>query len=111
MPFTIRHLGQTEYGLWMLVASLTYYFQLLDLGYGSSVVKQITEADAQGDPVRVNRILSTFVIVYGVIGIAAAPAIVARERRRGGGRSTAPAGCQTTRYLETLKLSTCTSSR
>ena len=23
MPFTIRHLGQAEYGLWMLVASLT----------------------------------------------------------------------------------------
>ena len=72
MPFTVRHLGQTEYGLWMLVASLTYYFQLLDLGYGSSVVKQVTEADAQGDPQRVNRILSTFVIVYGAIGIAAA---------------------------------------
>ena len=32
MPFTIRHLGQTEYGLWMMVASLTYYFQLLTSG-------------------------------------------------------------------------------
>ena len=32
MPFTVRHLGTADYGLWMLVASLTYYFQLLDLG-------------------------------------------------------------------------------
>jgi O-antigen/teichoic acid export membrane protein len=77
MPFTIRHLGQTEYGLWMMVASLTYYFQLLDLGYGSSVVKQVTEADARGDVSRVNRILSTFVVVYGVLGAVAALGIVA----------------------------------
>ena len=35
MPFTVRHLGAADYGLWMLVASLTYYLQLLDLGYGS----------------------------------------------------------------------------
>ena len=24
MPFTVRHLGIAEYGLWMLVASMTY---------------------------------------------------------------------------------------
>src|SRR5262245_28321671 len=29
MPFTVGHLGKTEYGLWMLVASMTAYFQLL----------------------------------------------------------------------------------
>src|SRR6266850_5095296 len=37
MPFTVRHLGQTDYGLWMLVASMTTYFQLLDLGYGNGI--------------------------------------------------------------------------
>lgn len=77
MPFTIRHLGQTEYGLWTMVASLTYYFQLLDLGYGSSVVKQVTEADAHGDTDRVNRILSTFLVVYGAIGLVAALGVAA----------------------------------
>ena len=34
MPFTMRHLGIAEYGLWMLAASMTAYLQLLDLGYG-----------------------------------------------------------------------------
>jgi len=24
MPFTVQHLGQAQYGLWMLVASVTY---------------------------------------------------------------------------------------
>lgn len=68
MPFTVRHLGTSDYGLWMLVASMTYYFQLLDLGYGSGVVRQVTEADARQDTAGVNRILSTFVVVYSAIG-------------------------------------------
>ena len=72
MPFTVRHLGAADYGLWMLVASLTYYLQLLDLGYGSGLVRQVTDADAHNDVERVNRILSTFVGVYAAIGVAAA---------------------------------------
>jgi len=71
MPFTVRHLGASEYGLWMLVASLTYYFQLLDLGYGSGLVRHVAEADATGNVDGVNRILSTFVVVYAALGLAA----------------------------------------
>jgi O-antigen/teichoic acid export membrane protein len=77
MPFTLRHLGAAEYGLWMLVASMTYYFQLLDLGYGSGVVRHIAEADARHDLDRVNRIVSTFVIVYAGLGMAAAVGVAA----------------------------------
>lgn len=75
LPFTLRHLGAAEYGLWMLVASMTYYFQLLDLGYGSGVVRHIAEADAHHDLDRVNRIASTFVIVYAGLGVAAAAGV------------------------------------
>ena len=77
MPFTIRHLGTSEYGLWMLVASLTYYFQLLDLGYGSGLVRHVADADARGDVDGVNRILSTFVVVYSGLGVAAAIGTIA----------------------------------
>src|SRR5207253_3857387 len=77
MPFTIRHLGTSEYGLWMLVASMTYYFQLLDLGYGSGLVRHVADADARQDVDLVNRILSTFVVVYSGLGIAAAAGVAA----------------------------------
>src|SRR4051812_32165687 len=60
MPFTLRHLGTSEYGLWMLVASMTYYFQLLDLGYGNGLVRHLSEADARHDVHRANQIVSTF---------------------------------------------------
>lgn len=77
MPFTVRHLGQTQYGLWMLVASLTTYFQLLDLGYGNGVVRHLVDADRRGDMTEVNCIASTFVCVYSAIGVVAAVAIAA----------------------------------
>ncbi len=77
MPFTVHHLGQAEYGLWMLVGSMTYYFQLLDMGYGNGIVRHIVAADRQGDIEGVNRIASTFVCVYAAIGLAACVAMVA----------------------------------
>src|SRR6476646_10211648 len=48
MPFTMHHLGQAQYGLWMLAASMTAYLQLLDLGYGNGLVRQLTQADGRG---------------------------------------------------------------
>ena len=45
MPFTVNHLGKPQYGLWMLVASITSYFTLLDLGYDSGLVRHIVAAD------------------------------------------------------------------
>jgi O-antigen/teichoic acid export membrane protein len=74
MPFTLAHIGQEQYGLWMLVASITYYFQLLDLGYGNGLVRHVSAADARGNPDEVNRILSTFFVVYSALGGAAAVA-------------------------------------
>jgi hypothetical protein len=71
MPFTVRHLGKDQYGLWILVASTTYYFGLLDLGYGNGIVRDLVEADARGDTARVNRVVSTFFCVYSMIGLVA----------------------------------------
>jgi O-antigen/teichoic acid export membrane protein len=76
MPFTVHHLGQTEYGLWMLVASMTTYFQLLDLGYGNGLVRHLVDADRRGDAGEVNRIASTFACVYAMIAVVAGLAVV-----------------------------------
>ncbi len=75
MPFTMRHLGQADYGLWMLVASMTAYLQLLDLGYGNGLVRQVTHVDARGDEEAVNTVLSTFAVVYSLLGLVALGAI------------------------------------
>lgn len=71
MPFTMHHLGKAQYGLWMLVASMTAYLQLLDLGYGNGLVRQVTKADTRGDEEGMNIVLSTFLVVYSLIGVTA----------------------------------------
>lgn len=76
MPFTVHHLGKAQYGLWMLVTSLTGYLQLLDLGYGNGLVRQVTQADARGDEEGMNAALSTFLFVYLGIGAVAFGAVV-----------------------------------
>lgn len=75
MPFTMHHLGTAEYGLWMLAASMTAYLQLLDLGYGNGLVRQVTQADARGDEDAVNEVLSTFLVVYSALAVIAVAAI------------------------------------
>jgi O-antigen/teichoic acid export membrane protein len=76
MPFTMHHLGKAQYGLWMLVTSMTGYLQLLDLGYGNGLVRQVTQADARGDEEGMNAALSTFLFVYLGIGAVAFGAVV-----------------------------------
>ena len=38
-PFMLRCLGQNEYGLYSLVASIIAYLTLLDFGFGPAVVR------------------------------------------------------------------------
>ncbi len=49
LPFNIHHLGPAAYGLWMLTASLTTYFSVLDLGFGGSIVKFVAYYRAKRD--------------------------------------------------------------
>ena len=37
LPFNTRHLGASEYGLWMLATSIVAYFPVLELGYGAAM--------------------------------------------------------------------------
>src|SRR5262249_13244638 len=75
MPFTVATLGKAQYGLWMLAVSMTAYLQLLDLGYGNGLVRQVTQADADGDDEPMNVILSPFFLVYSAIGLVATGAV------------------------------------
>jgi O-antigen/teichoic acid export membrane protein len=58
-PVILRSLGDTGYGLWTLVLSMTGYFGLLDLGIRSSVGRFVTRYLALNDEQSVNRTAST----------------------------------------------------
>ncbi len=71
LPFNVHHLGQAAYGLWMLTASVTAYFSILDLGYGGSLVKFVAQYRAMRDARGLNEILSTLFLLLAGVGIVA----------------------------------------
>lgn len=68
LPFNVEHLGKPLYGLWILIASLTVSFGLLDIGFAGSMVRFIARYRASRDSRALNEILSTLFVVYSVIG-------------------------------------------
>src|SRR3954452_25458216 len=71
LPFNIRHLGQSAYGLWVLVTSLTTYFSLLDLGYASAQVKFAARYRATREAQALNEITSTLFFLFSGFGLVA----------------------------------------
>jgi O-antigen/teichoic acid export membrane protein len=71
LPFNVHHLGPAAYGLWMLTASMTTYFSVLDLGFGGSIVKFIAYYRAKRDLRGLNEIASTLFVIFSVVGVIA----------------------------------------
>jgi O-antigen/teichoic acid export membrane protein len=75
-PLLVRGLGREGYGLWVLGAafSATGYFNLLEFGLQSAVVKYVAEYQVQEDDERMNRMVGAslaFHLVFGVIACLA----------------------------------------
>lgn len=70
-PFVLRHLGATEYGLWLLVGSVVGYGALLDFGVLGAVIKYIPEYMARGEFEDARRLIATALRIYCVLGLFA----------------------------------------
>jgi O-antigen/teichoic acid export membrane protein len=69
LPFNVAHLGQSAYGLWVLVASITVYFSMFDMGYGVAQVRFAAKYRAQGDTTALNEIASTMFCMFSAVGL------------------------------------------
>jgi O-antigen/teichoic acid export membrane protein len=68
LPYNVSHLGQSAYGLWMLAASVTAYFSILDMGYSGALVKFVAQYRARRDLRALNEILSTTFCLFALLG-------------------------------------------
>ena len=69
LPFNVSHLGPAAYGLWALTASVTWFFNVIDLGYGGAVPKFVAQYRAWRDQRALNEILSTIGLVFTGLGV------------------------------------------
>lgn len=72
MPFLVKTFGTVNYGLFLLVSSISGYSGILDLGVGTSVVKMTAESAARGDHRRTGQIVSSAVAFFIGVGIITA---------------------------------------
>ena len=70
-PYMLRMMGQNEYGLYSLVASVIAYLTLLDLGMGDAIIRYTAKFRAEGKQNEQYEMFGMFFLLYIVIGIIA----------------------------------------
>lgn len=68
-PFMLRCLGQNEYGLYSLVASVIAYLTLLDFGFGSAIVRYTAKIRATESKEKEWSLYGMFLSAYSVLGL------------------------------------------
>lgn len=68
-PYMLRCLGQNEYGLYSLVASIITYLTILDFGFGNAIVRYTAKFRAEGKKQEQWEMFGMFLIVYSIIGL------------------------------------------
>ena len=67
-PFIVHHLGNSAYGLWILVGSLTGYLGLLNLGVGSAILRYVARFYAEGNDQETSAVVSSALALFLTAG-------------------------------------------
>jgi O-antigen/teichoic acid export membrane protein len=70
-PFVVHRLGDTLYGVWTLIVSLTGYLGLLDMGVRGAVTRYVARYHAQGKHDEASRTASTAIVLFAIGGAIA----------------------------------------
>ena len=70
-PFMLHKMGQSEYGLYSLVASVISYLTVLDLGLGNAIIRYTAKYRAENKVKQQYEMFGMFLILYIIIGLIA----------------------------------------
>jgi len=70
LPFNLAYLGKAEYGLWILLGSVTMHFSAFELGT-NALVKFMAQYRAQTNARAINEIASTVFFTFVGVGLVA----------------------------------------
>ena len=71
IPFMLRMMGKSEYGLYSIAASIVTYLTILDLGFGNAIVRYTAKYRAEGKTEEQYKMFGMFFLLYCVIGFIA----------------------------------------
>lgn len=70
-PYMLQKMGQNEYGLYALVASVIGYLTILDFGFGNAVIRYTAKFRAEGKQAQQSAMYGMFIGLYSLIGLLA----------------------------------------
>lgn len=70
-PYMLQTMGQNEYGLYSLVASVISYLTVLDLGFGNAIIRYTSKFRAENKITEQYEMFGMFLILYCIIGLIA----------------------------------------
>lgn len=68
-PFLTGMLGQSEYGLYSLIASIIGYLTVLDLGFGNAIIVYTAKYRANNEYEKEKKMQGMFKVIFYIIGI------------------------------------------
>lgn len=66
-PFLVNTLGDTKYGIWTIVAALSGYMSLLDLGISSAIGRYVSKYHQSSDHQKLNAIVNSALLLFLLI--------------------------------------------
>ncbi len=68
-PFMLHKLGQSEYGLYSLVASILTYLNIMDFGIGNAIVRFTAEFREKKSREELSSLFGMFFVIYLIISV------------------------------------------
>lgn len=68
-PLLIRLLGQSEYGLYMMIGSIAAYLSVMDMGLGNAVVRYNARNRAIGNEEKQSNLNGMFLFLYSLVSL------------------------------------------
>ncbi len=72
LPYIVRELGKSAYGVLALTGAVLGYLAFLDIGMSNALIKYAAESHARGERERVRRQVNTALVSNGLMGVAGA---------------------------------------
>jgi O-antigen/teichoic acid export membrane protein len=67
-PFILHRLGDTAFGIWVLIFSVTGYYGIFDFGIRSSIIRYVSKYTATRDVAEVSRLINSAMFTYTGVG-------------------------------------------
>lgn len=68
-PYVLHHVGDSAYGVWVLLTAFTGYYGLLDLGLRSATIRYVARHVAVNETDELNSVVSTSFFFYTALGV------------------------------------------